>query len=493
MRISRALLAIALLSAGVIASRDAAAQGHAVITGRVVDEQGLPVVNGRVTAWARDLSAGYWRSRQAAQVQTDDRGIYRVHSLNPGRYVVCAARGFQPPPLDEGQRLRREIDFLRQTAERELGRTSETARERLADLMPRLPARIEPVRDFVPACYTDKSGTRVTLGLADGEERTGIDLALARTRLARIEGSVTGLTLAPDETAELQLWNEDEELGDVREGGVVAGGGFSLWDVPPGRYALVLTVRPRAARSYTLRTFGAMPIVVRDDDVRGVQFAVPKQASVTGQVVARGRSEPAAGTLEQFTVLLTPVAHDAFNERGNAHVVRPDADGRFTFPEVRPGSYRIIASPRALLPWFLESVTAGARDVTFDSVDLRPGQALSDVVIALTDRRASLAGTVLDETDKPAPEFLLIVYADDVRYRTGPARRIHFGRASADGDYVITGIRPGTYRVATLRTVPVGAWSEEGFLDRLDPQTTKVTIAGEGQTILNLRVRSTDR
>lgn len=494
MRISRALLAITWLSACGVASPDAAAQGHAVITGRVVDEHGAPVVNGRVTAWARDLSAGYWRSRQVAQAQTDDRGIYRVHSLNAGRYIVCAARGFQPPPLDEGQRLQREIDFLRQTAERNPGPTSDEARQRLAELEARLPARIEPVRGLAPACYTDKGGTRVTLGLADGEERTGIDLVLARTRLARVEGTVTGLTLAPDEAAEVQLLNEEEELGDARDGGsVLTGGSFALWDVPPGRYALVLTVRPRAARSYSPRNLAAMPIVVRDDDVRGVQLAARKPASVTGQLVARGRTGPATGTLQQFNVSLMPVEHDALSLRGSGHLARPDADGRFTFPEVRPGSYRLVASPRAPLPWFLDTVTAGARDVTFDSLDLGPGQALSDVVITLTDRRASLAGTVLDETDKPAPEFLLLVYAEDVRYRLGPARRIHLGRASPDGDYVITGIRPGTYRVATLRNAQFGAWFEEGFLDRLDPEATKVSIAGDGQTILNLRVRSTDR
>lgn len=493
MPIARAVLAILIAGAGAtFPSGEARAQGHAVITGRVVDDQGAPVVNGRVTAWSSDMSAGYRRSRRVTEAQTDDRGIYRLHSMRAGRYAVCAARGFQPPPLDEAQRLQREIDNLRLTAERNLGPTSDAARARLTELEPRLPARIEPVRGLAPACYTDTSGTRVTMMLADTDERTGIDLTLSRARLARIDGKITGLTLAADEAVDVELLNEDEQLGDAREGGnVLAGGGFFLRDVPPGRYALVLSSRPRRpAGSYTPRDLAAMAIVVRGDDLRNVELAVPKPATVSGQVVARGQTAPAAGTLEQINVFLAPAEHGALNRRGSGHLVRPDADGRFTFPEVRPGSYRITGSPSTLMPWFLDAVTAAGRDVTFDSVDLKPGQALSDVAITFTDRRASLAGTVLDEADKPAPEFLILVYADDPHSRMGLARRVHVGRASPDGDYVITGIRPGTYRVATLRNVEFGAWFEEGFLDRLDPGRPAVTIAGDGQTILNLRVRS---
>jgi protocatechuate 3,4-dioxygenase beta subunit len=494
MRISRALLALAGLSACVIAPPDAAAQGHAVITGRVVDEQGLPVVNGRVTAWSPDLSAGYRSNRQVAEAQTDDRGIYRVHSLRAGRYVICAARGFQPPPLDESQRLQREIDGLRLTAERNLGPTSEAARARLAELEPRLPARIEPVRGLAPACYTDKTGTRVTLGLAEGEERTGIDLALTRTRLARIEGQVTGLTLAPDEAADLRLLNEDEELGDAREfSSVLAGGAFFLRDIPPGRYALVLTVRPIALRSYTPRDLAAMPIVVRGDDLRNVRLAVPKAAAVTGRLVMRGRSDPPADALAQATVHLEPTEHGALTWRRGGYLAPPAADGSFAFPEVRPGTYRLRAFLRAPTTWFLDTAIMAGRDVAATPIEITPALNVSDVVVTMTDRWPSLAGTVVDDAGQPAPGTTIVLYPKDPRDRTPLTYRLRIGFTTADGDYVILGVRPGAYRVASVRNLAFAAWFEDGFLDRIDPTATTVSIAGDGQTILNLRVRSTDR
>ena len=71
MRISRAFLVILCAAAcAAIVPREAPAQGHGVITGRVVDERGDPVVNGRVTAWSPDLTAGYRRSRRMAEAMT---------------------------------------------------------------------------------------------------------------------------------------------------------------------------------------------------------------------------------------------------------------------------------------------------------------------------------------------------------------------------------------------------------------------------------------
>jgi protocatechuate 3,4-dioxygenase beta subunit len=495
MRICRAFVTVLFVSAGAaIVSREAAAQGHGVITGRVVDERGDPVVNATVVAWAPTMSSGYRRSFHDADARSDDRGIYRLHSLMPGRYVVCVVQGFQPRSLDEAQRVQYDIDRLRQTAELTTGLQSDTARERLAQLEARLPSHVDPVRGFAPVCYADPKGSRVTFELAADEERAGIDFRLARTRLARIEGKVVGLALATDEDASLQLVNEDEELGDVREGVVVPPSRrFLFRDVPPGRYALVMTVRGRVRGPAPSRELAAMPITVGDADVQGLELTVSKPASVAGQLVLRGRTDPPAGGLTQATMRLTPIAHDAMHRRGAAYVVRVDGDGRFSFPEVRPGSYQIAGSFREPTPWFLDTVSVAGRDVTFDPVAISAGQTVTEVLVTLTDRRASLAGTVVDEAGRPVARAAVLVYAKDPRSRSPAGYRLAIGYSSADGDYVVKGLRPGAYRVATLSHVEFAAWFEPGFFDQLDAAATEVSIAGDGQTILNARVRSADR
>ena len=496
MRIRRAFLTVLLVSAGAaIIPREAAAQVHAVITGRVVDERGDPVVNATVVAWAPTMSSGYRRSNHDAEARSDDRGIYRLHSLRPRRYVVCVVQGIQPAPLDEAQRLQYDIDRMRQTAELTTGPESDAARERLAQLEARLPTHVDPVRGFAPVCYADANGTRVTFGLAAGEERAGVDFRLARTRFARIEGKVVGLALVTDEDATLQLVNEDQELGDVRIAvRVPPSRRFLFRDVPPGRYALVMTVHGRVRGPAPPRVPAAMPIVVADADLRGLELTVPKPASVAGRLVLRGRTTPPADGLTQVTMRLTSIEHDALHRHGAWYVVQADGDGRFTFPEVRPGSYQITGNLREpTSSWFLDTVSVAGRDVTFDPVDIKAGQTLTDVVVTLTDRRASLAGTVVDEAGRPAARAAVFVYAKDPRSRTPAGYRLAIGYSSDDGDYVVKGLRPGTYRVAALSHVEFAAWFEPGFFDQLDPTATAVSIVGEGQTILTVRVRSADR
>ena len=172
---------------------------------------------------------------------------------------------------------------------------------------------------------------------------------------------------------------------------------------------------------------------------------------------------------------------------------KPDADGRFVLENVWPGAYRITAGAREPATWFTDAVTLAGRDVALDPIDIAPRQSVRDVLVTLTNRRASLAGTVLDETGEPAPEFLILLYPTEPRHWTVHAQRMRVTRATPDGDYTITGLRPGTYRIATLRDVEFGAWFEPAFLRQLEPKSILVSIAGDGQTILNLRVPSADR
>jgi hypothetical protein len=489
MRIRRALIAVLSVSVGAaIVPRGVAAQGRGVITGRIVDEDGAPVVNASVVAWAPSLASGYRRSSYQSEARTDDRGIYRLHSLMPRKYVVCVVQGTQPPQFDEAQRLQFEIDRLRQTAELMTGPEGDASRQRLAHLEARLPADVEPVRGFAPACYADAKGTRVTFALAANEERTGIDFRLTETRYARVEGKVIGLALAAGEEAALQLQSEDHELGDLRiMVRIPPSRRFLLRDVPPGRYALVMTVRGPGTGPAPRRELAAMPITVADADVRGLELTVPKPASVAGQLVLRSGPNSPAAALTQAMVRLEPIEHDALR-RGFVYVVKPDGDGRFTFPEVKPGSYQISGSFIEPTPFVLDAVTVAGREVTFDPVAITAGQAMTDVRVTLTDRLARLVGTVVDAAGRPAPRAAVIVYANDPRSRRPVGYRLAVGYSTADGDYVVKGLRPGTYRVAVLATWEFAEWFEPGYFERLDPAATDLTIAGEGQSIRNLRV-----
>jgi hypothetical protein len=65
-----------------------------VITGRITDADGRPVIEEQVNVYPAEMYAQrVQRSIYAVgSVQTDDRGIYRVFSLSAGRYKVAVGR-----------------------------------------------------------------------------------------------------------------------------------------------------------------------------------------------------------------------------------------------------------------------------------------------------------------------------------------------------------------------------------------------------------------
>ena len=459
-----------------------------VITGRIVDERGSPMVNASVRALEISMSAGYRRIQSKAEARTDDRGMYRLHSLWPNSYLVCASTR-STAPLDEAQHLQQQVDRTRQSAALASGPGSAAAHERVAALEARLPARINPVRGYAPVCHAAATGARSTITIGPGDERAGVDLRLADTRLARIEGTVTGLALGPDLDAAITLLNQDEALGDVPEAMRIAGEGrFRFWHIPPGRYAMVLTERSSARNPSPMRWLAAAPLMVADADVNGVVLEVPKSGMVRGEVVLRSKTDPGPALVGRVEVRLEPAHHDALTRYVGPYTVSPDASGRFELPAIAPGTYHLSAGFREQPPtWFLESVTLGGRDLLVDTLDVRPGQTVIGAIATLTQYRSSLAGTLLTGTGEPVPGAAVLVYPVDERYRGLNARRMRYAATSPDGDYVAAGLRPGDYRVATLVDVEFGAWYEPEFLRQLDATAVQVSIAADEQKILNLR------
>ncbi len=62
-----------------------------VISGRVTDEEGEPVVFASVRAVASELRDGTRSYRQVRSVSTDDQGRYRMWNFTPGEYYIATA------------------------------------------------------------------------------------------------------------------------------------------------------------------------------------------------------------------------------------------------------------------------------------------------------------------------------------------------------------------------------------------------------------------
>jgi len=191
-----------------------------VVTGMVVDERGSPAVNAQVRVLRFDLSNGYRRASPIASADTDDRGIYRIHSLQPGDYAVCATTR-STRPLNDAQRLQADIDGLRQRVEFMVGPSGAAAQKqlasRLAALEARLPAHVDPILGYATVCHPGTASLPSMVRVAPGEERTGVDLQLVLTRLARVEGVVLGMPALNTQMDFIMLVNADDTQADIGE------------------------------------------------------------------------------------------------------------------------------------------------------------------------------------------------------------------------------------------------------------------------------------
>jgi len=146
-----------------------------------------------------------------------------------------------------------------------------------------------------------------------------------------------------------------------------------------------------------------------------------------------GPSGPVAGTVRDAAgrpVSRLPVFLDAGH--GGVHVEATDGEGRFRFPPLPAGRYRLVSGPKGPLAGADLEVPSGTTDL---EVRLTPGLALRGRVLDLGGRAVPGEVTVRPEND-----------ADHLAARTLPGP-VLVGQA---GEFRVPGLRPGRYRVRFL-------------------------------------------
>jgi hypothetical protein len=347
-----------------------------------------------------------------------------------------------------------------------------------------------------PACIP-KDGAPA-IALAPGEERHGVDVQLPDTQLARIEGVVRGV---PDAVAmdPITLVSADDLLGD--EGRPFArpsrDGRFAFRDVPPGRYLLVCrgeelsqSERERmsvGSQAYKVRLCPTAEVTVDKQDIKDVVVDFARVATIGGRVAWNGTgTQP---DLSRVAVRVDPVTAGTIKGYGLV-TTQANPSGQFALTNVTPGVYRLSANPRSEAypeTLFLESITIAGQDALAQPLELKAGQLVSDAVVTLTDRHTELSGTILEAAGHPATEYIILLYSTDQRHWNADSRRVWGIRAHPNGSYVMRGMPPGDYYIATLLDPEFGAWFNPGFLQQLQP-VLRLTLGAEEKKVQHLRV-----
>ena len=379
----------------------------AVITGRVTDSEGRPVIDQRVNIMliderGRRLNAAF----NPFMFSTDDRGIYRLYGLPAGRYKVSVGdapdsgmvrigfgggvytRTFHPGVTDEARATIIEVK----------------AGGEVADIDIQLGGA---------------SKTYVATGRTVDAD-TGKPLA----NLQYGHGAVTG----QQPTISSYGWTNNRSNSN---------GEFRIEGLSPGRFAAFVIATEQV-------DFYSEPAVfeVIDSDVSGLEIKVRRGASVSGVAVVEGVNDADAKTPK------LELRASVRSEGLSAPIMAPvplNPDGNFRITGLRPGKLHIFLGGFPPPKGFTLVRVERGGVVQREGIDVAAGETITGVRLLIEYGTGVVRGEVKTQGGQLTPEMRLRVVA---RRLDADASVTASAGVDARGRFSLEGLLPGEYEVA---------------------------------------------
>ena len=263
-----------------------------VITGRVTDADGRPVVSEPLI-----LTRIEENQRKFYRSETDDRGIYRIYGLPTGQYTLSAG-GFEEDPKTRGSR--------------------------------------GYPRTFHPSVTNEAQAKLIKLNA--GTELTDVDLKFgppihAYVIAGRFIDAETGKAV-PNAIFSYGQLTEESRLGPGYRGSLRADdkGVFRFDGVLPGRY-VVFAMSEDQSGYYC----DPVTVVVSREDINELEIKLHRGASISGRAIIEGEVKPEIiAMLQQMGVMTFPSVPGLLHS-GQPAECRFGADGSFRIRGLRAG------------------------------------------------------------------------------------------------------------------------------------------------------------
>jgi protocatechuate 3,4-dioxygenase beta subunit len=409
-----------LLSAGEnVTGIDFSLARGGVITGKVTDADGRPVIEERIQVIREDEANRRGQAGPpsvAGGFQTDDRGIYRVYGVPPGRYRVAVGQdgdnGFPGPRM----------------------------------------GHVTYKRTYYPDA-SDVTNAQL-VEITEGSEASNIDIVVGRTLPGFVAAGrvIEGETGQPVPGLRIGL----RGMAGQGAGGVGYGstsnsqGEFRFENVTPGKYAVVLLA---AQQGMEVRA-DPVPFDLVDQNVSGLVMKTVAGQSITGVVVI----ENATADKNVYTKLATQRLSvnvrggNRFGGMGRGTNVNPD--GTFRIGGLAPGSatFYLVSEDRQHAPAFniLRVEREGVSQPK--GIEIKSGENVAGIKIFVAYGNATVRGQVKFENGEPPENSRSYVWLKQVGENGATLRPVAI--IDARGHFLFESVPAGNYELNVNTNLP---------------------------------------
>lgn len=429
-----------------------------VASGKILDEDGEPFGQVRVTISEWNYSSGAARFQQVGGAESDELGNFRISNLPPGRYYLSAEKS---GGLSNG----RARGGMRQAA-------------RSAPIVAG-EETYSYARTYYPGVEELEQAQRIDIQA--GQEMSGISLTLRKRRVFLVSGELSGLS--PEGRYMVQLSRSggtSQSLPEMMMGGGmgsmarVQDGRFTAANVLPGAY----TIRVNEVGNRRPRLIARGEVAVSNADVLNASVAAVSPAAIQGRVNIEGQNT-VPQDLQTLRIDYRPL--DGGMGFG-AQPLQIGQDGTFALADISPERYGLsLAAER--LNMFVKSMTFNGQDIRQTGLDLRNG-GTGQVSIVLSPKVASINGRV-QLADGAEPGTILAYQAPYDPKSFGA--KILRASVQTDGSFTLSNLAPGAYKLFAVEEANSKLMNDPEWQTAQASEAVTVEVGESGAKSVSLR------
>jgi hypothetical protein len=257
---------------------------------------------------------------------------------------------------------------------------------------------------------------------------------------------------------------------------VEADGSFEIRGVTPGSYELTANWSEGEQR-YS----ASQALEVANSHIEGIQLVIAPGVEISGRLHVEGQAD--LGSAEFRVSLQSAENRTMF---GGMSLVKND--GTFSIRNVNPGRYRVsFFGGGGAEELYLKSAHMGDADVLDSDLDIRPGQAATQLELVASSKSARVEGSVTDDQSKPLSGVQVVLVPDSSRRSI--TRLFKTIATDQQGRFILRGIAPGEYKLFAFDDLGFGAQYDPDFLKQHEEKGKALSLRESSQESVTLKLK----